>query len=116
MYYTEYGEETKLNSMVDSLPGCYSRAHADKLTTLWMTHILLQTILELEFHIPSMFGSTHVVHSFFTWNRAWCVPQVSFILYSFYWCWFAVTQARLISHFTVLCLTNYYYDDQICES
>jgi len=65
MYYTEYGAETKLNSMVDSLPDCYSRAHADKLSTLRMTHILLQTMLELEFHIPSMFGSTHIVHSFF---------------------------------------------------
>jgi len=65
MYYTEYGAETKLNSMVDSLPDCYSRADADKLSTLRMTHILLQTILELEFRIPSMFGSTHVVHNFF---------------------------------------------------
>jgi hypothetical protein len=32
MYRTEYGAETKLNSMVDSLPDCYSRAHADKLS------------------------------------------------------------------------------------
>jgi len=39
MYYTEYGAETKLNSIVDSLPDCYSRAHADKLSTLRMTHI-----------------------------------------------------------------------------
>ena len=65
MYYTEYGAETKLNSMVDSLPDCYSRAHADKHSTLRMTHILLQTMLELEFHISTMFGSTHAVHSFF---------------------------------------------------
>jgi hypothetical protein len=65
MYYTEYGAETKLNSMVDSLPACYSRAHADKLSAIRMTHMVLQTMLELEFHIPSMFGSTQVVHSFF---------------------------------------------------
>jgi len=65
MYYTEYGAETKLNSMVDSLPDCYSRAHADKLSTLRMTHILLPTMLELEFYIPSMFGFTHVMHYFF---------------------------------------------------
>ena len=65
MYYTEYGAETKLNSMVDSLPDCYSRADADKLSTLRMTHILLQKMLELEFHIPGMFGSTYTVNSFF---------------------------------------------------
>ena len=65
MYYTEYGAETKLNSIVDSLPDSYSQAHADKLSTLRMTHILLQTMLELEFHIPSVFGFTHVVNSFY---------------------------------------------------